>query len=108
MRLKPLQVLITLPLAFLLLGCSTSKPSSASSHANATSPSPLRTAYWYYELGRLDLAEKQIQTVLQAQPDAPAALHLLGMVREREHRRQIGEEPAWGYYQTILQQPIYR
>ena len=108
MRTKLLVPLSTLLLAFAFLGCSTPKPSPGSGHPEVASPSPLRSAYYYYQLGRLDLAEEKIQTVLRAEPDDSAALYLLGLVREREHRRQIGEEPAWGYYQTFPQQPIYR
>lgn len=96
-------------LLFTLSGCST-RPLAASvrKRPDPVTPDPVREAYFYYITERLDLARQKTEAVLRTDPDDPAAIHLLALIREREHLRQIGRLPAWGYYQTFPQKPIYK
>jgi len=84
-------------------GCSTSSPKLKASRQQVSRPDPLRDAYLLYEMGKLEVAEQKLQAILQMDPHNPDAARLLGLVHEAERKR-----PAWGYYQTIPQQPIYQ
>jgi hypothetical protein len=63
----------------------------------------LSDARTLYEMGKLDVAEKRLLGVLQAEPENPAAAYLLDLVREAQYRERPRE-----YYPTIPPQPIYR
>jgi hypothetical protein len=103
MRANIVVILISAALASGILGCSSPSSKPSSSLQQASSPNPLRDAYLFYEMGKLDAAEKKLQAILQKEPHNSDAGYLLSLVHEAQYR----EQPK-AYYPTLPPQLIYR
>ena len=93
---------------FAFAGCSTSTSKANSNHASTATARELSDAKLLYEMGKLDVAVQKLDAVLRTEPGNAAAVHLLGLVRDRQAMRESGLERPLGYIQTIPPQPIYR
>ena len=100
---------LTYPLASLIaacvVGCSTPSPKVASTHQERPIAAQVEDARVCFETGRLEMAEKQLQNVLSAEPDNAKAHYYLDLVHQAEARSR--HPSPRGYYQTIPQQPFY-
>lgn len=85
---------LILVLCVIASSCSLAAEAGATAHSNSASTALIETASRQYENGQLDQAAATLERALHIQPNNPATLHYLGVLRLQQGQYQQAETLA--------------